>query len=441
MRKKSKRRAPKELTRKQISRLEREKRIERWLITGVIVVGVAIVAVLSYGLIAEKVIKAHEPVAVVNDDPITTTEFQARVRFERMKLQMELQNWLARQQSLDMTDPNAELYLEYIQRNTRDLENQLSPTNAMTIGEQVLDQLILERLARQEASRRDVTVTTEELQQEIERYFGYDQNPPTPVPTPVVTLPLTPTNVLAPTPTIVPPTPTMMSEDAFRQLYNGALKSWKQLGVSEKQFRSWVEAWLLLEELQKQVGAEVPITADQVKLRYLSVDDEERANTLAARLDEGEDFQTLVDELKADEEVNGFGAELGWYPRNTLEERLGAELAASAFSLEVGEHSRPVLGENGTQYIIIEVMEHEEHELASYMLEQMKGEAFQVWVESQKEASSIEYPPVKAECRGDTPWHDDECKHSWRDRDPAVCRWALLWPCAGSWRNRVPMEP
>ncbi len=444
MTKKAKKRkhASKELTRKQLSRLERERRIERWLILGVAFVGLVLVAVLGYGLIAEKVVKAREPVAVVSGTPITTSEFQARVRFMRMQLEIERRNWLAQQQALDMTDPNAEFYLEYIQGNLRNLENELSLANAWNIGEQVLDQLVVEELVRQEAERRDITVTPEELQQEIERHFGYEQNPPTPEPTPIATLPLTPTDALTPTPTVVPlPTPTMMTEDTFRQLYNDALKSWKSLGISEQQYRSWIEASLLLKELQEQIGAEIPITADQVKLRYLRVDSEERANELAARLDDGEDFQALADELKEDEQSPGFGAELNWYPKHVLEERMGTELAELAFSLEVGEHSQPVLSEDGTQYTIIEVTGHEVNELASYVLEQAKGEAFQEWVEAQKKAALIEYPPVKTECQGDTPWNDDACRHSWRDRDPTVCRWALFGPCAGSWRDRVPLEP
>ncbi|MFQ6101957.1 MAG: peptidylprolyl isomerase [Anaerolineae bacterium] len=440
-------RAPKELTRKQLSRLERERRMERWLIVGVAFVGIAIVGILGYGLVAEKVIKAREPVAVVGGTPITVAEFQARVRFVRMRMQIERQNWLVQQQSLNMTNPNADFYLEYIQGKIHDVENQLSSANALVIGEQVLDQLVLEELVRQEAERRDITVTPEELQQEIERYFGYDRNPSTPAPasvatSPPATFPLTPTEVLTPTPTVAPlPTPTPISEADFRQRYNDSLKSWKSLGVSERQYRSWIEALLLLEELQGQIGAEVPDTADQFKVRYLRVDSEERANELAARLDNGEDFQALSEELREDDEVTGFGTELGWYPQSVLEERIGAELAKLAFNLEVGEHSQPVLSEDGTQYTIIEVVGHEVHELASYILEQMKDEAFQKWVEAQKQVTPIEYPPVKTDCRGDTPWYKDECRRSWRDRDPTVCRWALFWPCAGSWRDRVPMEP
>lgn len=386
MTKKAKKRAPKELTRKQRSRLERERRMERFLLWGVTLVGVLIVGVLGYGLVVEKVIKARESVAVVGNTPITTAEFQARVRFMRMQMQNELQYWLQQQQSLDPTDPSMQFYLEYIQGNIRDLQNQLSPANVLVIGEQALDQLIQEELVRQEAERRGITVALEEVQREIELYFGYDRHPATPTLALTVTPPVTPTEVLTPTPTAVPlPTPTPMTAEDFRQLYDTYLRqSLKPLGISEQRFRSWVEASLVVEKLREQISAEIPPMADQVKLRLLTVDSEEGANELVARLDAGEEFQTLADELEGDEEVSGYGAELGWFPRKILERRLGTALTDLAFSLEVGEHSQPVLSPDGVRYTIIEVLGHEVRELEPFVRQQLEEDAFQEWLDTQQ---------------------------------------------------------
>lgn len=385
MAKKTKKHAPKELTRKQHSRLERERRMEKILLWGMIVVGIVVVGVLGYGLVVEKIIKAREAVATVDDMPIATAEFQARVRFMRMQMQDEFHYWSLQQQSLDPTDPDAQFYLEYIQGNLRDLQGQLSPENALVIGEQTLDQLIQEELVRQEAERRGITVTPEEVQGQVEAYFGYDPNPVTPTPAPTSTPALTPTEVLTPTPTTVPlPTATPMTEEDFQRLYDTYLQSLKSQDISEQQYRSWVEASLLIEKVQEQMNVEVPTTADQVKLRLLNVDDEDLANELAARLDAEEDFQVLVDELEADEESAGRGTELAWFPRSMLENYLGAELADLAFTLEIGERSQPVLGEDGTGYTIIVVVGHEEHELDQFLREQMGKDRFQEWLEAQQ---------------------------------------------------------
>lgn len=434
-------RASKELTRKQLSRLEREKRIEKWLIWGVSALAAIVVIVLAYGYIAEKVVKVREPVAVVDGVSITTAEFQSRTSFTRLQMGLELQRLALQQSSLDMTDPASEFYLEYIQENIRDLEAQLSSANAVVIGEQILDQLVVEALVDEEAVRRGLEVTEEELQSGIELYFGYDRDPLTPTPAPTDVPPLTSSGILTPTPTAVPvPTSTPMTEEAFRQLYGDVLRSWGEVGITEQQYRSWMKASLLIQELREQMDSEVPTTSDQVTLRYISVDSEEWANDLVARLDAGEDFQALADELEGNEEVTGYSRELDWYPLSVLSQTLGANLAELAFSLEVGEHSQAVLDENSARYYVIEVLGHEEHALDPYTLQQVQEEAFQEWIEAQKQISLIEYPPVRTECQGETPWYKDECRRSWRDRDPKVCGWALFWPCAGSWRDRVPTE-
>jgi hypothetical protein len=82
---------PKELTRKQRSYGEREKRIQKFLLWGVAAVGIMIVGILVYGLVVEKIIKAREPVAIVGDVSITMAELEARTRFVQMQMQTELQ--------------------------------------------------------------------------------------------------------------------------------------------------------------------------------------------------------------------------------------------------------------------------------------------------------------------------------------------------------------
>lgn len=382
MAKKTKKRASKELTRKQLSRLERERRMERIVKWSVAAVTVVVVSVLAYGFVVETIIKARQSVATVSGTPITTAEFQARVRFVRMQMSSELQYLFQQQQALDPTDSDVQFYLEYLQNSIRDLQSQLSPENALIIGDQALDQLIQEELVRQEAEQRGITVSSDELQVAVEQYFGYDRDP---APAPTATPPLTPTDELDTEPESTPlPTPTPMTEEGFLQRYDDFLKTLKPLDISEQQYRSWVRASLFVDELREQMQAESPATADQVKLLYLIVDDEERANGVSVRLDAGEDFQALVDELEADEEVSAYGGELDWSPHNILERNFDTVLADLAFSLEVGGRSQPMPSQDGTRYTIIEVVDHEEHELDQYLRDQLGDEAFQEWLEAQQ---------------------------------------------------------
>jgi parvulin-like peptidyl-prolyl isomerase len=367
------RRAPQELTRKQISRRDRERRMERGLIIGVAVVAVVVIGLIAYGLAVENIIKARQVVAVVGDVPLRAVEFQAQVRLMRMEMQLELNNWQNQRMSLDPGDESAEFYLNYIDERVRALEANLSEGNALAIGVEALDRLVLYELVRQEAERRGIVVTEDEVQRKVELDLNYDRTAPT--------LPLTATSVL----TAEAPPPTPVTEEDFRQQYDTIINDLlKPLDISERQYRSWIEADLLVQRLAEDMAKEVPGDADQVRLRLLSVESEAEASEFVARLDAGESFQTLADEVEVDEETTASVTELEWLPRTLIEGGLGTEVADLAFSLDVGDYSRPTPGLEGGRYYIIEVLGHEVRELDETVREQLGNEAFQDWVDAQQ---------------------------------------------------------
>ncbi len=389
------RRTPKQqLTRKQRSRLDEERRVERILIWGVGIVAVVIVGVLSYGVVAERIIEPREPVAIVDETPITTADFEARVTFMRLQLQNQLGYLYQQQQAMASQDTEsaAQSIQEYFQQQINSLQSQLDAENAETLGRQVLDQMIQEELVRQEAERRGIEVKAEEVQSEVHANFGYN---PDATPVPTVSPPLTSTESLTATQPTPAPTPTQMTEADFREMYNRYIREGlKPVGISEQEYRSWVKASLLNEKLKADMKEELPKQADQVKLDFLSVSSEERADELVQRLDSGEDFQALAEEIQADEESPGSSSELSWLPKETLTDRLGEEAANTVFSLDVGEHTEPLtLGEQSQAYYIFKVVGHEERELEDNIVEQMVQEQFQSWLEAQQslvERKSIE---------------------------------------------------
>jgi parvulin-like peptidyl-prolyl isomerase len=174
-----------------------------------------------------------------------------------------------------------------------------------------------------------------------------------------------------------------MSEADFRQLYNRYIQeSLKPMDISEQQYRSWIKASLLTEKVKEAIGEETSDEAEQVEVRVVSAPDEESLSEIAARLDAGEDFQTISDELA--EEGTGYASELGWYPKSVLASQLGEELAEQAFNLEVGERTEPMALGEGQQYAIIEVTGHEVRPVEDYVKQQMAEQAFQTWLEAQQ---------------------------------------------------------
>lgn len=385
-------RTPKELNRKQLSRLEKERRIQRMLVWGVSIVGVLIVGVLGYGVVAERIIEPRQPVAIVDETAITTREFQARVKFRRLQLNNQLGYLYQQQQSMggDTSQSGGQSLQGYFQQQIDSLQSQLAPENAEALGEQVLDQMVQEELVRQEAERRGLEVTPQEVQSAVHENFGYN---PEATPVPTVSPPVTSTeSVTEPQPAAAP---TQMSEEDFREMYNQYMQEGlNRLGISEQQYRSWIRASVLIEKLQADMEEELPQRADQVKLRFLSVSGEETAQELAQRLDSGESFEALAEEIQAGEEPAGSSSELDWLPKETLGDRLSEETAEMVFGLQVGEHTEPLkLSEESETHYIFEVTGREERQLSDTILQQMAQEEFQSWLEAQQtlvERKSIE---------------------------------------------------
>jgi hypothetical protein len=350
--------------------------MEQALIWGAIAVGVIVVGVLLYGLVVENIIKSRQPVAIVGDVPIRTDEFQARVRFTRMQMQLELSNLEQQRRSVDPGDESAEFVLNYLDSSISQLQSELADENALALGDQAVDTLILYELSRQEAERRGIVLTEDDVQRAIEVGFGYDRD--------IASSPVSSAEPISPTEGIAP-TPTPMTEDEFLTRYDFLMNDLlKPLDISENMYRSWIEADLAVQEVRAAMLDETPDEADQVKVTVLSAAEEAQANGLAARLDGGETLAAISEELEAAEEPQAYVTELDWLPQSALEGRLGTELAVLAFSLEVGEHTPPVLSESGQGYYIVAVVGHEVRELSETVREELAEELFQTWYEAQQ---------------------------------------------------------
>jgi hypothetical protein len=71
------------VTKKHLARIQREQLQRRYLLIGSIIVIGLVLIVIGYGAFNEFYLKQRQPVAVVNGENIMTSDFQARVRYER----------------------------------------------------------------------------------------------------------------------------------------------------------------------------------------------------------------------------------------------------------------------------------------------------------------------------------------------------------------------
>ncbi len=370
----TKKRAPQApaVSQKTVSRAEREKRQRKvlYIVAGITVA--LVVLVLGSGLYQEYIAKPAAPVATVDGKAITTRDYQMRVLLRRAELSNyigQLQTQLA---SLDPTVEGQQFLIEYFQQQLQQVQGE-----AASLPLSVLDEVIDEELVRQEAARRGLGVTPDELQEEIEQQFGYERNPPTPTPTPI-------TATIATTLTATP-SPTVMTQEMFAKNYGDYVASLvKDVGVTEAHFRRLFELNVLRRELQESLATEVPTSAEQVRARHILVATQEEADQIIERLKGGEDFADLAAELSLDTSNNLQGGDLGWFSRG----QMVTEFDEAAFTLQPGETSGVVQSTFG--FHIINVLEREaDRPLDDAALESKKSAALQDWLAEKRESDIV----------------------------------------------------
>ena len=361
------------VNRKTLSRSQREERYRRWLYAGAGVVLALIVGVLAVGLYQSWVAEPASPVATVNGVPVRTDTYQRWVQYQRYMIRTYLARIDAQLAQLDPKDESQLTLISYFQQQRQQMQAQ-----SVNLPSNVLNALIDDELIRQEAARRGIVVTPEEVQAEIERQFGYNAEQPTAIPTvPGATSPITTT------PT---PTPTPMSEEAFREHYNNMLREMrKSTGFTEADFRAMVSTDLLREKLQEAMAAEVPETAEQIHARHILVETEEEARAALERIGNGEDFAAVAKEVSTDDSNKDEGGDLGWFPRGQMVD----EFDGAAFALQPGEVSDLVATDYG--YHIIKVEERDPNRpLDESLLDYKRSRALASWLSEQHNSEAVQ---------------------------------------------------
>jgi parvulin-like peptidyl-prolyl isomerase len=414
---------PKELTRKQLSRRAKDEQTRRYLLyfTG-LVIGLAIL-VLAYGLLDQYYLRPRRPVANVNGVTITRMTYDKRLVYREWDYNQYLQQ-LQQQRALYATDASQDYLVQLIDQQVTSLQNEI-----VALPKTTLDELIDELIVSQEATRRGITVTAEEIQSHLEQQFGYNPNPPTPEPTSsitqtvtvtattasitvttasvtatptvrataaptatssfTVTTPgLTPTTAISVTlPITATPAPTAapMTKAQFDQsLSNWLVSAQQNAGFTEADLRQIIKAAVLREKLQQAIGAEIPTKVEQVHARHILLATQAQAQAALDRLKNGEDFSALAKELSQDTGSKDSGGDLGWFPKGVML----PEFEAVAFSLPVGQTSNIVQTQAG--FHIIQVLEHDpSRELEGNTLQQARTKAVDDWFAAQRVSPDI----------------------------------------------------
>lgn len=394
-------------TRKQQLRRAREARQERILFLSLGAVALVVLVVLGLGILSANyggldtfwAIQTNQPIAIVNGQPISIREYQTQLRYRALTLNAQIQ-----QTNLALQQIGNDPTLAFIKAS---YEQQLQQLVLELVGlpSEMLESLIEDELVRQEAAQRHIQVSADEIEEEIEKYVGYYRPTPTPTagPSPTPTKTSTPTLTSTPAPTYTPtpsptgtitptlptptptlgptetppPTPTLMSYQSYLQekqkLFQDIAKNTQ---TNENDIRRMIEVSLLRRKLQQAFAAEVPTTAEQVHARHILVKTYEDALQVQARLNQGEDFAQLAQELSEDPGSKEQGGDLGWFARGAMVK----EFEDAVFALPLNQISTPITTTYGVH--IIQVLEREANrELDAVALANAQSRALNDWLQ------------------------------------------------------------
>ena len=285
------------------SRLERERKSQRLiLILGALTIA-SILGVVAFGYYDSHIAIRTEPVARLEHRVLTAGELAKRLA-------------LAYQQGLP-----ADQLASY------------APV--------ILEGMVNDELVREEASRRGLQATPQEIDQALRESLGLKEG----------------------------------EEASLETLYLGRLR---ELRIDDQEYRGFLETDLLRQKLAETFASEVPEAGEQVHPLVILATDEGTARAILARLEGGDDFSELARNESQDVETKEKGGDLGWLPRG-----LRPDLEEEAFSLEVGKVSQPIFTPQG--YYLIKVVGRETRPLDPEALEAQKAKAMDLWLNEQKQ--------------------------------------------------------
>lgn len=396
-------------TRKQSRLREREQEQLRIIYIALGIVAALIVIILGVGYWRTQIAVLDDTIATVNGVNLPVRKYQARARYDAQVIYSRASQITDALKQFDPNDQSMASIVQYYQ-------NQLAQeqTNLLQIPSQALENIIDDELVRQEATKRGIVVTPQEVDQEIEysikESLGYARPTrtatagPSPTNTHTPTVTLTPTSTATPSisptatatltqtltatptegPTATPgPTQTPLGPDAYAtevgKLKEGVAKN----NYSFDAYRDIVEISMLRERLNDALGKEIKTTEEQVRARHILVATLEEAQKVKLRLAAGEDFAALAKELSTDTSSGAKGGDLGWAPRG----QYVAEFEDAVWKLNPLQVSDPITTQFGVH--IIQVLEKDANrELDKAQLDSKKASALSDWLEQARAAAT-----------------------------------------------------
>src|SRR5262249_18769552 len=133
------------------------------------------------------------------------------------------------------------------------------------------------------------------------------------------------------------PTPVhIISNDEFQTEYANLLTNLtRNVGWSEQEYREFVRDSLLQKKLSAIFATTIPTVTEQIHARHILLDTKDAADAALKRIQNGESFGTIAQDVSTDTASKASGGDLGWFPRGQMTKTF----EDAAFQLKPGQIS------------------------------------------------------------------------------------------------------
>jgi TolA-binding protein len=384
------------MTRVQLSRYERERRTRKIVIYSAIAVGIITLAMIAAAAYQLLVYEPSRTVASVSGVPISVQNLQKRMQFNQASVINNANQLAGQLQQLQGDDQQNAFLRQIYQQQFQQITAQGS---AESIAQSAFDQMTDEILIKQEATKRGISASASEVQEQLEKQFGFYRSTLTPFPTntPAPTdTPIANTAGITQTPTAFPTAeprlqPTSIAQTDFDFQLSRRIEGLKSFNYTETDLRAFIESDLLRNKVQEAIGKEAPTTAPHFQFDYIRfnviTDAVKAADRLASRSIR---FDALISETNAITEptVIGSGGSVDWTSESSTRNQFGAEVLDQLSYKSIGAPTSIVSATNGSFYILLP-KGRETRALEESELKQEQRNRFDDWLSKSRVDSAL----------------------------------------------------